>query len=479
MPVSIKGNSRTEYTQYVDCFRKTLLYSKSDEVDFSAHPQWQSKYSISLLNSIKCDSNQILTCALHSADIPITTYQINDSNNTFYIYLKDWEHKNFGLTDNGVIPVVLTSRNYTTAQLIVKIQETLDDLVDVEFANEFNIAVGVGETGTRDNSYTDVPTTEFPTLAFGTDATIMAGMFQNFDIELSGGIPISDPNPNTYKYNPVNLEYTVNDVPTQANLGVYVKPDGTVGEVLIKSQPRFYVSLEETSRIQIQRIDLIGAIPSKNLFLKSRFYISANKLNNFHLGLGKPTWVGLSPTSEDMEVNIYNLTGRKDSSREFGSIVQSQYQTREFGLIGTFISPHYKNRIYFPHLPNLNIHSSILIKSNRLKANVSNSGKQSNIIAKVPINVQQGFIVNYEPATLVRYNLGNGSEIQYIDIQLTDTDGTLLDFNGCPHSLSFLFEVWNVVSIPLHKGDGDVSYKDPKAQTLTDGHFSQRYNSFY
>jgi hypothetical protein len=86
-------------------------------------------------------------------------------------------------------------------------------------------------------------------------------------------------------------------------------------------------------------------------------------------------------------------------------------------------------------------------------------------------------VVNYEPSSLVRYNLGNGKEIEYIDIQLTDTDGELLDFNGSPHSLSFLFEVWNVVSIPLHQDNGDISYKNKNAQSLADGHFDSRYST--
>lgn len=471
---STTGNQRSSYVHYEDAFKKTLVLYKSDEVEPTNLHHRNAKYNIALNNTIRCDSNQIITCALHSADIPMTTYQINRFNDTLYLYLPDWSHVDFGLgvSARGVIAVRLPRRNYTTSQLVAKLQIVLNGLVDTTFASQFSVvgAAGDGYFDAKQPGFVEVPITVYPSIHTGADQETLAGLFTGFAFPAVG-------TNNKYRHATAVFTYTpVGSSATKANLGIH-DTSGTIDAVYIKTQPRFTVALEETGRISIKRVDILGSIPPKSTVTATRFFLSSGKANPLHLGLNKPSWGGSSPASADFGVNIYNTSGRFDDTREVGSIMQSQHQDVEFAAPVDVIAGTHRNRIFFPNVPNLNCHSTIQVRSTKLKANVYSGGKLSNVVAKIPINVQQGSIINYEPRHLIRYNLGNGSQVQFIDIELCDGDGQLLDFNGQPHDMSFLFEVWNVVSIPLHRqASTDFAFHDPFAPQQTDRSFRQRFD---
>ena len=481
MTVSTHGNQRSSYIHYEDAYKKTLLLYKSDMVESTNIHHKNAKYNISLNNTIKCDSNQILTCALHSADIPISTYQINRFNDTLYLYLPDWTDQTFDGHEPGVVPVRLPRRNYTTAQLVTALQKALDDLVDSTYVTQFTVATGTRQFQTTiPPEYVSVPISEFPTLNSGNDADTLNGLFSGYTTSASGGLPDSSTGPVNFPshlFNDVNLTYNVNDKSTETNIGRAYSAASTISHVYFRSQPRFTVTKEDNDRIQIKRADLLGSIPAKGSFTTTQWKLVAGPRNHLHLGLNKATYTGPQPTAADFGQDIYNTSGRFDDSRERGSVMRAQHQTIEFSPVSTTISTTHHNKVFFPNVVNLNCHSTILIKSAKLKANVFNSGKHSNIIAKVPVNVQSGYVVNYEPQNLVRYNLGNAAQVQYIDIELTDSDGQILDFNGQPHDIAFLFEVWNVVSIPLDRHNDHFTKHDVFAPTLRQQVLPQRFET--
>jgi hypothetical protein len=119
--------------------------------------------------------------------------------------------------------------------------------------------------------------------------------------------------------------------------------------------------------------------------------------------------------------------------------------------------------------------SSIEIRSSRIRANVREKGVHSTVLCKIPITVQQNSYINYVNDNPIRYNLGQGN-ISLIDINLTDRYGQLLDFNGCPNTISILFETWNIIDIPLNRHDERLSYQNPNARNARDLHFPVTYD---
>ena len=466
MPTSVSGNQRSSYKTYVDAFKKTLLVFRSEDAhNHGVYGHRNASYNISC-QEIQCKDNQILTAYVHSADIPMTTYNINRFNDKFYLYLKDWRHVNFGSTDNGIIVVQLTRRNYTTSQLKTEIQSKLDALVDSTFSTSFDVATGVGSTTIKQDGYTTILTSALPIHKDGSDSTALAVSVPTYTDSTQGGVPVNTV-AGTYEYNPVVMNFTTSSgAVSKANIGFLKDPSGN-DSVEIKSQPRFEVSIEGTERIQIKRVDLMGFIPLQY----GQFMLSSGKSNYLHFGMNLPKWASLSPQTHGDFTDAYNSSGQDDYTKERGSIMQSKYQSTEFGTIKTSVqsSSTFSQRVFFPNIPNLNAMSTINIRSNALRANVRDTGKQSNIIAKIPITVQQGGIINYEPQNPVRFNLGR-QNLTNIDIQLTDRAGHLLDFNGSPHDLTILFEVWDVVNIPLHR-NSEYSYQNPLAGNMADSQF--------
>lgn len=478
MPVSIGGNQRTDYRQFVDAFKKTLLVFRSEDADnHGAYGHKNAKYNIPI-QSIQCNDNQIITAYVHSADIPVTTYNINRRNDTFYVYLTDWTHKTFSGGGAGIVPVKLTNRNYTAAELKIEMQAKLDALVDSTFSTEFTVAAGVGATNKRQTGYVGVLVGNQSLQKEGADADKLKDFVSGYTG--ASGVPTSAAD-GSFVYNTSVLEFTTSTTKiSRVNIALRDGVGADMNSVLFKSQPRFEVTIEETDRIKIKRIDLLGFLPPTgadadgNPFRGGEFKISAGKSNYLHLGLNKPKWTGSVPNASSW-TDEYNQSGKDDDTRNYGNIMKSRFQNIEFGTIQTKIQTPtaYNHTSFFPNVINVNCMSVIMIRSNALRANVRDTGKQSNIVAKIPINVQQGAIINYEPQNPVRFNLGR-QNLSNIDISMTDRDGHLLDFNGCPHDLTILFEVFDVVTIPLNRND-DVSYKDRYGgnMKLTDAHFDQ------
>ena len=156
--VSTNGNNRSSYTQFIDAFRPRLVTFRSEDgnnVDISHHHR-HSNYMVNV-KDIDVKPNQLLTGYVYSATIPTTFYQINRFNDTFFLYLPDWEGLSFHPTenggnrfnslDNGIIPIILDRRNYTTTQLKVEIQKKLDAITTTyksKFDTVFNLAAASG-----------------------------------------------------------------------------------------------------------------------------------------------------------------------------------------------------------------------------------------------------------------------------------------------------------------------------------------------
>jgi hypothetical protein len=155
--------------------------------------------------------------------------------------------------------------------------------------------------------------------------------------------------------------------------------------------------------------------------------------------------------------------------------MSSHYQKLEFDVPKKTVDVSYKQKVFFPNLPMTNALSSIEIRSSRIRANIREKGVHSTVLAKIPIDVQQNSFINYVNDNPVRYNLGQGN-ISLIDINLTDRYGQLLDFNGCPNTMSILFETWNIVDIPLNRHNESLTYHNPNAKNARDLHFATTYD---
>jgi hypothetical protein len=219
-----------------------------------------------------------------------------------------------------------------------------------------------------------------------------------------------------------------------------------------------------------------------------RFNFSGSHKNYQHLGLNKPYWDDFhkTPVKSDLQVGIYNVTGGNDDTRDAGSVMTSFFQRDEFELVATSGSTAipatstYQSS-FLPNFPNLNCHNSLLIRSMTLRSNVVTTQTDhaqatlSNVIAKIPISVNQGQVINYEPQTPIRFNLGNAKEISQFDISITDMNRNLIDFNGAGHDISILFEVWNVVSIPLNRQETvSIPGSNNNSNNATDASFQQK-----
>jgi hypothetical protein len=188
--------------------------------------------------------------------------------------------------------------------------------------------------------------------------------------------------------------------------------------------------------------------------------------------LNKPIWISVIPSRSNFALDVYNSSGLSDSTAVTGSIMRSFYKATEFAADSAKFAGN--QSMFFPNVPNVNAHSTILIRSKRLRANVQDGGKMSDIIAKIPVSVQQGDIINYEPRNPIRFNLGQSAEVENIDITITDRDNCLVDFNGNPHDITILFEVWEVASIPLGK-QNQVAVRGEGTKTLM-GQLPQMYD---
>ena len=137
---STTGINRTSYLHHEDAFQPRLVTFNSQDGNNPdiTHKHRHSNYMIDV-KDIDCKPNQLLTAYVYDATIPTTFYQINRFNDTFFLYLPDWAGVSFlkvekggnrySSVEKGVIPIVLSRRNYTTTQLKIEIQKQLDSIV--------------------------------------------------------------------------------------------------------------------------------------------------------------------------------------------------------------------------------------------------------------------------------------------------------------------------------------------------------------
>jgi hypothetical protein len=501
---STTGINRNSYTHYEDAIQPRLVTFSSEDGNNPdiTHKHRHSNYMVNV-KDIEVKPNQILTAYVYSCNIPTTFYQINRFNDTFFLHLPDWGSVYFHPTekggsrynslDKGVIPIVLDRRNYTNTQLKIQIQKQLDAIITnykVSFDSVFNTV-----TMANTNAQTDVPTyfkckilktdLNLDTTAINTLGNQTPVQFTKIKTAGNGGLPVKDITYSStkYKFNNV-VATTYPDAtgnltrPSRIWFGIGTDSSNNTEEVWVLSEPRFDVKIEDNGKIRIDRVDFLGHIPPVNTSEIHRFYVSSGNTHYLHLGLNKPSWgssIGNLPSSSDFKINTYNSTAQFDDTRFVGSIMSSHYQKEEYDTVKTSIDTTYKQRIFFPNMPMTNALSSVEIRSSRIRANVREKGVHSTVLAKIPIDVQQNSFINYVNDNPIRYNLGQGN-ISLIDINLTDRYGQLLDFNGCPNTISILFETWNIVDIPLNRHNESLTYNNPNARNAKDLHFPTTYD---
>jgi hypothetical protein len=501
---STTGINRTSYLHHEDAFLPRLVTFNSQDGNNPdiTHKHRHSNYMIDV-KDIDCKPNQLLTAYVYDATIPTTFYQINRFNDTFFLYLPDWAGVSFlkvekggnrySSVEKGVIPIVLSRRNYTTTQLKIEIQKQLDAIV-TEYKTSFD-AIFNTASSSNVNAQETVPSSFkckilTSDLNLNGDAINTIGnqttiQFAPIKDVATGGLPIKNIQYSTtkYKFNN-NVATTYPDPsgnttrPSRVWFGIGTNDNNITEEVWILSEPRFDVKLQDNGKITIDRVDLLGNLPSVNTSEIQRFYLSSGNTNYLHLGLNQPQWgknIGHFPMSSDFKVNTYNSTGLFDDTRFVGSIMSSHYQKEEFDTPKKTIDITYRQKVFFPNLSMTNALSSIEIRSSRIRANVREKGVHSTVLCKIPITVQQNSYINYVNDNPIRYNLGQGN-ISLIDINLTDRYGQLLDFNGCPNTISILFETWNIIDIPLNRHDERLSYQNPNARNARDLHFPVTYD---
>lgn len=504
---STTGINRNSYTHYENALHPRLVCFSSEDGNNPdiTHKHRHSNYMINV-KDIEVKPNQVLTAYVYQANIPTTFYQINRFNDTFFLYLPDWGalyfHPNekgggrYNSLEKGVIPVILDRRNYTNTQLKIEIQNKLDAITTTykttfdSVFSEASSSHAFAQANLPDHFkckilVTDLVLDSTTMNTLGDQTTVQ---FANIKTEEAGGIPIKD----SAFY---DIKYKFNDTvatiypdpagnttrPSRCWFGVGTKLQNNVDateEVWVLSEPKFDVNIEANGKIRIDRVDFLGHIPPVGTSETHRFYFSSGNTNYLHLGLNKPMWgtsIGNLPSPTDFKINTYNSTAQYDDTRFVGSIMSSHYQKLEFDVPKKTVDVSYKQKVFFPNLPMTNALSSIEIRSSRIRANIREKGVHSTVLAKIPIDVQQNSFINYVNDNPVRYNLGQGN-ISLIDINLTDRYGQLLDFNGCPNTISILFETWNIVDIPLNRHNESLTYHNPNAKNAKDLHFATTYD---
>jgi len=510
---STRGNQRSNYPHYEDAFRKTLLVIKSSDGKALDHAHSHANYQITLKNEVICKSNQIITGYIHQANIPTTTYNINRFSQKFYLHLPDFSSRSN--VTNGVVEMTLPKKNYTRATLKTELQRQFDvelkakdvagGLLRVEHQPMLPPNFGLYS----DESFAQEVIKDYVTIASNAtlnfnDATFLTNLKNKSGLDLAPIISTLKADLGQQKLifqravpgNAVSTTYTTPAVGTQpaktgrVSIGLQFAQAGdstTISHIYIQSLPLFHVDdCDDGQRFQISRIDLLGCLPNLTS-LDNRFNLASSRSNSSQLGLFKPVYGNSKfavPTSNDMTANIYNTSEVDDDTKNFGSIMRATYTNKEFKKGGTaFVAKtagvvatdETFQRVYFPNFPFLNVQSSYLIKSNALRGNAiathtdHSSASASNVIAQIPVNVNQDQMINYEPKNPIRFNLGNAKSLKQIDIRIEDDQGQLMDFNGCPHTLTILLEVFEVVSIPLHRED---------SQTYSNGMNRQQVEQF-
>ena len=274
---STTGVNRNSYTHYENSFNPRLVnFSSADgnNPDIT-HKHRNSNYMISV-KDVECRANQILTAYVHNANIPTTFYQINRFNDTSFLYLPDWESVYFHPTekggsrynslDKGVIPIILSRRNYTNSQLKIEIQKQLDAITTtykVSFDSAYNTA-----SMSNTNAQTDVPTyfkckvLTKDLLLNSTSLTTIADQTTVQFTNIKSALPEKDITYSSTKYKFNNAVTTIYPDPTgnttrpsRSWYGIGTDSSNTTEEVWVLSEARYDVKIENNGKIRIDSID--------------------------------------------------------------------------------------------------------------------------------------------------------------------------------------------------------------------------------
>ena len=531
--MSRKGNQRTSYTEFIKVDEHMVLMTSdknkggdNDTGDYHG-----------FINPINCDDNQIMKCYLHTAEIPMTNYNINKFNDSFQIYLRDKSSLTSNNTNlpNGVFQVNLPHRNYTGTQLAAQIQTQLNsisnarlgvpDKVNILTAYNENPAVLqrssntlIGLQGLLGLSWWNSQTTlrRVANLTEGgldlstgkTARAFFTSMSPTLEANLTALFVANPLDNNSTKFiqNNIALSFTSPvdaTITSQFTIGMETKHDGVAvhplgvqqEQVWIESQPRFKVTLEANKKILIRRVDILGYLGDSavNGHLNTNgsygdFSISANQNNGPHLGLNAPTHT-LNSTLDIKSAlttgsnSPYNWTVNSGNVvlERGGAIIRSHRQQIELGLVQGLVTlsavanaaPHtvqksIVNSAWFPNVANVNCQNAIIVRTN-LRGHTQLNGNRCNIMTKIPVTCNQDDVCFYQPENPFRADLGQGFSVNRIDIRLTDRNNNVLDFNGVPNEVGLVFEVFDVVDLPIMRHN-EHSIRDPNALTLSEAH---------
>ena len=521
--MSRKGNQRTSYTEFIKVDEHMVLMTSdknkggdNDTGDYHG-----------FINPINCDDNQIMKCYLHTAEIPMTNYNINKFNDSFQIYLRDKASLTSNNTNlpNGVFQVNLPHRNYTGTQLAAQIQTQLNsisnatlgaaDRVNILPVYAANLRVNATLAGLQTqlgmpwwDSQTklrrvanategglDLSTGQKARLFFGSMSPTLDSTLTN----LFNSNPFANNSTKHIQYNDA-LSFTSPVDATITSLfkiGMETKYDGGVKQDLVwfESQPRFKVTLEANKKILIKRVDILGYLGDSavNGYINTNgsygdFSISANQNNGPHLGLNPPTHTlnntlviqSALTTGSDSPYNWTVNSGNVVLERG-GAIIRSHRQQIELGLVQGLatlsavanVAPYtlqksIVNSAWFPNVANVNCQNAIIVRTN-LRGHTQLNGNRCNIMTKIPVTCNQDDVCFYQPENPFRADLGQGFSVNRIDIRLTDRNNNVLDFNGVPNEIGLVFEVFDVVDLPIMRHN-EHSIRDPNALTLSEAH---------
>ena len=192
MTISTMGNQRSDYTHWEDTkISRAVMFNSSDGTPLNKRER-HSDYRITM-PPISCTPNQVIECYLQSADIPMTTYQINKYNNTIYILIRDWLHE--APSNDGIFNIRLTTKNYTRTELRQELENKLNALTDTAV---FNL-----DTATYKGTGVDAVDFVNKHRFVRTNNTPSVGNFpQPFDYDLSSSALVTM-NTNAARYPPV------------------------------------------------------------------------------------------------------------------------------------------------------------------------------------------------------------------------------------------------------------------------------------
>ena len=140
----------------------------------------------------------------------------------------------------------------------------------------------------------------------------------------------------------------------------------------------------------------------------------------------------------DRVKNKVNIT----SATPFKIFWENDSPFRYFGFVKNSVSI-VNNSISSSSVCNVSPQSFIALRlKNILQYNTYEFNKSSNILAKIPIDTNTNTLISYTPSILYEI-VALIDIINFIELELTDEFGNILDLNNVPWQLSILIEIIN------------------------------------